>query len=299
LYYADVLGPAVGLPYSKLGQYAFYNPQFSSLYVQSSIGNSSYNAAQLMLRRQTGALQFQFNYTLSRSEDMGSNPERFTELNGSFGYSSQIVNAWDPKQLYAPSDWDARHQINVNWVYQMPFGAGKRFGSHAGHLLDAVIGNWQWSGLWRWTSGYPFSVQPGLGYWATNWQLTSLAVLDGTKPKTGTYVINGVPNVFADPTSAVSQYRFAYPGESGQRNTLRGPGTFNLDASISKAIKIDERQSVNLAVEAFNLTNTVRFDAGTLQQGSNIDLANGSQFGNYSSTLSQPRVLQFSARYSF
>jgi Carboxypeptidase regulatory-like domain len=313
LYYADVLG--IGADpnnpvFSKLGPYAYYHPQFSSLYVQSSIGTSSYNGAQFMLRRQVGALQFQFNYTLSRSEDMGSNPERFYELsNGSFGYSSQVINAWSPKQLYAPSDYDTRHQINVNWVYQLPLGKGKRFAGGAGRLLDALVGGWQWSGLWRWTSGYPFSVQPGLGYWPTDWQLTSLTVLSGTKPKTGTYMLNGVtPNVFqnpnnpdtsSDPTTAVNQFRFAYPGESGQRNILRGPGTFDIDTALAKSFKITERQALSLAVDAYNVTNSVRFDVGSLQTGYNISISNGSQFGNFSSTLSQPRVLEFSARYTF
>jgi Carboxypeptidase regulatory-like domain len=305
LYYADVLG---GPSYSKLGPYAYYHPQFSSLYVQSSIGTSSYNGAQFMFRRQTGPLQFQFNYTLSRAEDMGSNPERFYELSAaSFGYSSQVINAWSPKQLYAPSDYDTRHQINVNWVYQLPFGSGKRFASGAGRLLDAVVGGWQWSGLWRWTSGYPFSVQPGLGFWPTNWQLTSLTVLSGTKPKTGVYMDeNGNPNVFAgnpqdttDPNSAINQFRYAYPGESGQRNILRGPGTFDIDTALAKSFKITERQSLGLAVDAYNVTNSVRFDVGSLQTGYNISISNSAQFGNFSKTLSQPRVLEFSARYTF
>jgi hypothetical protein len=303
LFYADVLGDPT---YAKNGPYTFYHPQFSSLYVQSSIGNSSYNAGQFMLRRQVGSLQFQFNYTLSRSEDMGSNPERFNELSTSFGFGSQIINAWEPKQLYAPSDWDTRHQINANWIYQLPFGRGKHFGGGASRAVDAVIGGWQWSGLWRWTSGYPFSVQPGLGFWSTDWQLSSDTVLSGTKPKTGTYYYNGVPNVFggdpnntSDPNAAINQFRYAYAGESGQRNILRGPGTFNIDTAISKVFKITERQSLSLTADAYNVTNSVRFDAGGLQTGYNIAISNSSQFGNFTSTLTQPRVLEFSARYSF
>ncbi len=303
LFYADVLGDP---SFAKSGAYTYYHPQFSSLYVQSSIGTSSYHGAQFMFRRQTGALQFQFNYTLSRSEDMGSNPERFYELGNSFGYSSQVINAWSPKQLYAPSDWDTRHQINVNWVYALPFGRGKQFGGGVSRLVDALIGGWQWSGLWRWTSGYPFSVQPGLGYWSTNWQLTSNTVLSGKKPQTGTYFINGAPNVFAgdpqntsDPNSAINQFRFAYAGESGQRNILRGPGSFNIDTAVSKSFKITENQSFLLGVNAYNVTNSVRFDAGALQTGYNISISNSSNFGNFTSTLTQPRVLEFSARYTF
>jgi hypothetical protein len=289
---------------SILGPFAFFDPQFSSLYVQSTVGNSSYHAANVTLRKQAGGLQFQINYTLSRSEDMGSNPERFNELSNLAGFASQIINSWSPKQLYAPSDYDTRHQLNANWVYQLPFGHGRRW-LGTNRLADVFLGGWEVSGLWHWTSGYPFSIAPGLGFWPTNWQLTPEAVLSGTKPKTGNFeVVNdncpqGCPNVFSDPVDANGQFRFALPGESGQRNNLRGPGTFVMDMGVSKAWKLVGEQSLSLAVEAFNLTNTPRMDVGSLQTGGNNTLVNSTQFGNFTGTLSKPRVLQFGLRYSF
>ncbi|MEO8725591.1 MAG: hypothetical protein ABI383_05665, partial [Acidobacteriaceae bacterium] len=288
---------------STLGQYGYFDSQFSSLYAQATIGNSSYNAAQFMLRRQSGALQFQFNYTLSRSEDAGSNPERINEFT-TFGYSSQIINSWDPKQLYAPSDFDTRHQINANFVYQLPFGRGRRW-LNQNAIVDNLVGGWQLSGLGHWTSGFPFTIAPGLGFWPTNWQLTSSAILNGTKPQTGSYnLVNdncpqGCPNVFKDPVSALAQFRFAYPGESGQRNNVRGPGTFDVDTGVSKSWRLYREQTLALAVEAFNVTNSVRFDVGSLQNVGNNTLVNNTQFGNFTSTSSKPRVLQFSLRYSF
>jgi Carboxypeptidase regulatory-like domain len=290
---------------SKLGPYAYFDSQFSSLYAQAAIGTSSYHGMQLMLRRQAGAAQFQFNYTLSRSEDMGSNPERISLFN-TFGYASQIINSWSPKQLYAPSDWDTRHQINANWVLDLPFGHGKRYLSGAGTAVNQLVSGWQLSGLTRWTSGYPFSIGPGLGFWATNWELTSSAVMNGNKPKTGTFTYTnadacaqGCPNVFADPATAVKQFRNAFPGESGERNNLRGPGIFSVDMSVSKSFPFLETQNITVAVEAFNLTNSARFDVGSLQFVGNNTLANASQFGNFTRTVSRPRVLQFGLRYSF
>ena len=313
LEYADVPGlvsatgcyPACATINGQQTPFTFYSPQYSSLYGWMSIGNSAYNAGQFSLRRRMAdGLQFDLNYTYSKSIDIGSNAERINHFQGS-GFASQVLNSWSPKQLRAPSDFDTTHQINANWVYQLPFGRGKHFGAGMSRWLDAVVGGWTVSGLWRWSSGYPFSISSGFG-WATNFDEQSLAVLVGKKPHTGTFFINGQPNVFSnpnnvnDPNSAINQFRAALPGESGQRNNFRGPGTFNIDTAMSKSWNITERQSLRLSVEAFNVTNSTRFDVGTMQLGlAGNSITNSGSFGNFSSTLSNPRVLEFAVRYSF
>ncbi|HET8668001.1 MAG TPA: carboxypeptidase-like regulatory domain-containing protein, partial [Terriglobales bacterium] len=83
---------------SILGPNAYYSQQFSSLYAWRSIGNSNYHSGQFTLRHKGNGLQFDFNYTLSKSIDVGSNAERINEFEG-FGFASQIINAWSPKQL--------------------------------------------------------------------------------------------------------------------------------------------------------------------------------------------------------
>jgi hypothetical protein len=116
-------------------------------------------------------------FTLSKSIDMGSDAERASEAssNGSF---SAILNSWKPALNRGVSDFDTRHLITLDWVYQAPFGRGKAFFASANRLLDAVVGGWQWSGLTRWTSGLPFSViEPG---WSTNWHIASYGVRTGT-----------------------------------------------------------------------------------------------------------------------
>jgi hypothetical protein len=279
--------------------YAYYNPQYSSLYGWFSNGNSVYNAAQFSLRRRmVHGLQFDLNYTFSKSIDAGSNAERINQFEGG-GFASQVINSWFPNQLRAVSDFDNTHQFNANWVWEMPFGRGKYFGSGMGRLANAVVGGWTLSGLWRWSSGYPFTVGSGFG-WATNFELESAAILTAPPPKTGTFKIGGTtPNVFKDPTGALSAFRVSFPGESGQRNELRGPGTFNIDTALSKSWNITERQAVKFTWETFNITNTPRFDVGTMQLNGNNSLSNSTSFGNFSSTLSQQRVMEFAARYTF
>jgi hypothetical protein len=280
---------------------AFYQQQFSSLYGWRTIGNSSYNGLQLMLRHgTTGGLQWDFNYTYSKSTDIGSNAERINQFEAFYQFD-QVINSWSPNQLRAVSDFDTTHQFNTNWVYELPFGRGRHFGANSNPWLDGLVGGWQWSGLARWTSGFPTTISTGCCF-PTNWELYSSAILTGPKPETGQFIDqNGNPNLFRDPTSAGSAFRFSYPGESGQRNELRGPGYFGIDMGLNKSWAITETQSVKLSWEVFNVTNSVRFDVAPLPQSSNgrLDSAATDVFGTFTSTLTKPRVMQFALRYSF
>ena len=96
-----------------------------------------------------------------------------------------------------------------------------------------------------------------------------------------------------------TRIRFSYPGESGQRNNLRGPGYFGLDAGLAKVWEITEHQNVRFSWEAFNVTNTPRFDVGQLQYAGNNSMTSGPTFGEFGKTMGTPRVMQFALRYSF
>ena len=101
----------------------FFNPQFSSLYAWRSMGFANYNAMEVTLRHpSTHGVQFDFNYTFSKSIDLSSDAERIG-LHGGLG--GQIINAWSPYQLRGVSDFDATHQFNANWVIDLPFGRGR------------------------------------------------------------------------------------------------------------------------------------------------------------------------------
>jgi len=97
----------------------------------------------------------------------------------------------------------------------------------------------------------------------------------------------------------VSQnWRFPYPGEAGNRNLIRGPGYFGIDASVRKSWKLTERASLAFSAQAYNVTNSARFDAANAgAQNTFIDSAGS--FGKYSNTLTRPRVLEFMLRATF
>lgn len=150
---AGILG-ASGTYYPSIyGPNAFFNSQFHSLYAWRSAGNANYHAMQVALRkRMSHGLQFDFNYTYSKSIDVSSDAERIGAYGGLGG---QIINSWDPKALRAVSDFDTTHQFNTNWIAELPFGKGKWIGRGAHGVGEAIIGGWQLSGLARWTSGFP------------------------------------------------------------------------------------------------------------------------------------------------
>jgi Carboxypeptidase regulatory-like domain/TonB dependent receptor len=305
LIFADVpgelgLGPNPCFPAcSKLGPYAYFNPQFASLYSWRGAGTSSYNALQVTIRRgMTHGLQWDFNYTYSRSIDIGSNAERVNNVDAYY-QADQIINSWSPAQLRGVSDFDTTHQLNTNWVYQLPFGRGQRFAGSSSRFVNAIVGGWQWSGLARWTSGFPTTIETFTSF-PTDWYLPSTAILSGPRPQTGTFLNqNGNPGLFKDPMAAQGDFRYSLPGESGQRNELRGPGYFGIDSGLSKAWPITESQRLKFSWEVFNVTNAVRFDVASLPQNTGQLEQPASVFGTYNSTLTRPRLMQFALRYSF
>jgi hypothetical protein len=289
------------------GPYSYFSEQYDSLAAISSIGRSSYHAMVLSVRRAyADGLQFDLNYTLSESMDMGSQVERgsaFTNFQNG-GHSGFIVNSFDPASNYGRSDFDLRHQINANWLADLPFGQGRRFAGNAGRTLNQVIGDWSIAGIVRWTSGFPFNVYNCRSCWTTNWNVQGNAMLldPNRLPPTETTrdIVNDRPSPFKNPTDALTFFRRALPGEVGIRNLLRGDGYFTIDTSLSKAWSTgiaDHR--MRFRWDVFNLTNTPRFDVAQLQGFP--DLAN---FGQYDGALATcdaraGRCMQFAFRYEF
>jgi len=294
-------GPG-GLVGDGTGKYL--NNQAISAYGWSSIGNSNFHALQATLRKQfSNGVQFDLNYTYSKSIDVTSTAARvgFALV----GYQnigvvgSRLENGFNPNSQRSVSDFDLTHQFNANWIADLPFGKGKRFGADAGTVANALIGGWQLTGVARWTSGFPFSVDVGQN-WPTDWQYTGLAQLAGPRPKTGVFrQPNGAVTAFRDPVAAQGAFIIPFPGSGASRNVLRGQGYAGLDMGLSKRWRILESQSVQFNWQVFNVLNLVRFNAQGL--GSQVtSLAQpAEQFGAYPNLLTQPRVMQFALRYEF
>lgn len=286
LYDLDVLNHA---PTPVGGANSYYNSQFSSLWAWRSISNSNYNSLQVSLHKQfSQGVLFSLNYTYSHSLDVASFAERAAQF-----LTSSIINAWKPNQMYASSNFDVRHQINAYWVAQLPFGRGRLIGGNADRVLDAAIGGWQLAGTTRWTSGFPFSVY--MGYvWPTNWDEMGWANLIHPVA-TGNAIRNGSPNVFKNAVAASGSFDYAYPGQSGQRDNLRGDGYYDTDMNLSKSFATFHGQTLQIRWQVFNVWNTHRFDVA----GISDDVDAGPTFGNYTSLLTDPRTMEFGGVYHF
>jgi len=295
----DFYGPIYGFyPAPANWQPHFWQGQFSSLYAQSTIGMSYYDAGQVTLRHPSShGLQMDVSYTFSHSIDMGSDAERATEFTGG-GSFSDILNTWKPGLNRGSSDFDTRHLLTIDAVYQLPIGRGKAVLGGANRLTDAVIGGWQLSGINRTTSGLPWSLyEPG---WTTDWQIESYGVVTGNLKMRRHYDQNGNPQYFdnaAGINSGVSTgtpVRLPYPGEAGERNFFRGDGYFDIDSGLAKTWALPEHATLKFAWEVYNVTNTVRFDPASIGSG-----LTGGNLGVASALLTSPRRMQFSLRVDF
>jgi hypothetical protein len=301
-------GPPSQLPGLCPGSFCqsgkFLSNQAFSMYGWSSVGTSHYHALQVSLRKQLShGLQFDFNYTFSKSIDITSAASRVGF--SVYGYQNiglvgtRLANAFSPNLARAVSDYDVTHQMNLNWIADLPFGKGRAVAHNANGIQDAFIGGWQLSGLARWTSGFPFSVDGGQR-WPTDWFLTAITQMIA-RPKTGVFKQNGSVSVFADPIAAQAGFTLPLPGGVGSRNVLRGDGFASWDMSLGKRWKLPrETQSLQFRWEVFNVPNLTRFNAQGVGSSLLTSLTQQpSSFGAYTSLLTQPRVMQFALRYEF
>ena len=291
--------PATGKPiYAKGGPYTFVDPQFAALYAWRSMSAAAYNALQVNLQKHMShGLQFDLNYTYSKSMDISSDANR---IGAEGGLSGLVINPWNPKSLRAVSDFDLTHQINANWIAELPFGRGRWVGKNAHGLSEALIGGWQLSGLARWTSGFPISVSNG-SEWPTNWELNGFGQRIASVQTHGAVKNpDGTVSIFegaAATTAAFNAFSPDLPGQVGNRNSLRGDGFAGLDLGLTKRWKMPWKESHTFQFrwDVFNALNLTRFDVQSL----GLSLTNQSNFGNYTGLLTNPRVMQFTLRYEF
>ena len=300
---------------STLGANAFYQPQYGALSAWGSIGNSNYHALAASYKIRSESLTADFNYTFSHSLDDSSG------LQTGVGYSGEsfILNPFRQRDMYSNSDFDTRHQININTVWQLPFGHGRAWLPDAGKLANGIIGGWQLTGIFRWNTGMPVGFYNGTtgvfddARWATNWEVQSNAVRTAKFNACPTKDPNGTAKLFGCNTLyAFQHFRNAYPGETGERNVFRVPGYIDVDLGIGKTFhlsgissRIPESHELQFRWEVFNVTNTQKvgaFDASRSGFGIPLD-PNSNQppinFSNFTAIQGNPRVMQVTARYAF
>jgi hypothetical protein len=236
------------------------DPRFTAVTTLTNSGHSNYNGAILSLRHQAGyGITAAVNYTYSHSLDNTSNGgvEAYT-YNGSTG-AANVLTQIDPTSVdrlnYGNSDYDNKHNLSANYVWQLPY----RFHSMIG---KTALEGWAISGVLYAKSGAPYSViRSGLSSGITG-------STDGGS-FLGTFLGGprgscGNPNdtclkssQFLATKNSSGQYQIGFGNQS--RNSFRGPDYFTTDMQLSKITPITERVKFKVGANFFNILNHPNF----------------------------------------
>ncbi len=264
---------------------------------RGSIGMSSYNGLSVSLRRPfTHGLLLAANYAYTHEIDNGSN-------GSGDGDEISPQNARCLSCDRASGAWDARHVVNGNAVYQLPFGVGKPMLNQR-NLAGSIAGNWELTTTALARTGFPVNVL----------MPSSFTAPDGNS---GTQRPDLVPGVSLTPPGGrtvadwINPAAFATPaGEYGTapRNLLRGPGTWQIDLGAGKNIPLWERGQLQFRAEFYNIFNHPQLG----QPQSTFNPSNTTGFGSILNTVNTsivspttpvgsgtPREMQFALRFDF
>jgi len=285
------------------GQHIFYQPQYGTLGAFSTIGRANYHAGTLSVRQRLGTrLTMDFNYTFSKTMDEGSGLQRGAVTSGA-GF---ILNPFRQDDMYALSDFDMKHIINVNGIFKLPIGRGEPLLGNINKFADVFLGGWQLTGIFRYNSGLPFSAPYDDARWATNWNVQSYSTrINNVQP----CPTRGGKFFGCNTTEAYRSFRNAYPGETGDRNVFRLPSYWVLDMGVGKTFDMpwSENHKLQFRWEAFNVTNTQHMgniDTSRSGYGIGLDVANSTvnpptNWSNFTSIQGDRRIMQFVLRYTF
>jgi hypothetical protein len=276
-------------PFTDLGRVSVIRPT----------ATSSYHSGQFKLEKRLGhGLFLLATHTWSKSIDTVSSALFSAETTGG------VQNIFDPDQNRAVSDWDVPHRFALSGVWDVPFGAGRRFGGSAPAGVRALLGNWQLTGIFVARSGVPGTVtvsSPG----------TNANRVPGGDAR---------PNLLHDPnlpssarsveqwfdTTAFAAARSAagalLPGDAG-RNIIRGPGYVNLDLGFIKQVPTPRGMRWQLRAEVFNALNRPHFALPVLRMsdpafGKITHTRSSTNFGSTATSFAS-RMIQLAIKLEF
>jgi len=279
-------------------------PQYTSANEQGYFGESSYNALQLRADKRFGAGGLvSANYTFSRNYGNVETVTGWLEA-GAPAAGYQTNNLANERAL---SSFDARHRFVVNYVVDLPFGEGKRFGKDVNGFMGTLISGWTLNGVTTLQAGFPlgFTATPNLigsGYGLRpNVDPNCDKKVDGSAEDRLNKWFNtacfSVPNagfIASDPTTNPG-LRWQLGNEPRTDPELRGQGVNNWNLAIAKRTRLGREVELTLRAEAFNLFNRVQFGPPNTQ----VTTAANSTFGQVTTQANQPRLMQLAFRLAF
>jgi outer membrane receptor protein involved in Fe transport len=256
----------------------------ASLVYLKTNADSIYHSGQVSLtQRLSHGLQFLASYTYSHSIDDSSGDSASVFVNP----SGDQLNL---HQATGSSDFDRTHRFIVNYIYDVPY-LGFGF-VPKNRLTNEVLGGWQVSGVTTLQTGTPFTVTDanGASFYGTATSRANYAVGRTAASAVKSGPITARYKSYFDTTAFVTSGTDY--GNTG-RNILRGPGQANWDFSALKNFPLYERTRFQFRAEFFNVFNHTNF----ANPGSAVSSA--SSIGVISSTVGNPRVIQFAGKILF
>lgn len=253
-----------------------------------SAGSSNYNGLQTSVRQQlSGGLEFIVNYTYSKALGNASSADLGAQNNDSFR------NSLYPNQEYGPLDFDVRNRFVASYLYDLPFGPGKRFATNIA-VIDHILSNWNWSGILTLSSGTWFTVTDGNGNFANSDGQQRPDAVPGIKATSKPCVAGTFFNTCAFANPALGSFG------NVSMNSLEGPGEKNIDFALLKTIPLGESRRLELRAETFNAFNhpNFQFAAPGPQNSINSTIMGTPSFGFLTGAL-PPRLVQFAAKFHF
>jgi hypothetical protein len=224
----------------------------------ASIGNQKYNSLQATLRKRfTSGLEYQVAYTWAHGE---SDAIGYYGEGGQAGSQSAYwQNLYNQKAEWGPTYFDVRHNLTGSFVYELPFGAGRKYGSSWNRAVDAFLGGWQVGGIFTAHTGFPLTIKMSgdpSGTLARSFRANVIGTPDDPHQI-------GPGELFLDPTAYAVPGAFTF-GNAGV-GIVNGPGMIRFDFSLGKRFYITEHKYFEFRGEAFNLTNTPIFSSPVSQ----------------------------------
>lgn len=254
-------------PFQPWGDIRWIDPRGNAVTHQLQIGST----------RKAGDLTYQFEYQFTSSISDGAGAA------DGWGSVGGIDYPFDARRNRGPMDGIVRHQAVTNWVYNLPFGRGRKLFSGIPAPLNHVIGGWQVSGIATLRTGTPYHV-------SYSGQLVGFPT-SGRADVVGDWRVAdpGVegwfnPNAFRQPAPFTL-------GNVG-RNGMWTPGAWFLDAGIMKNFRFAERYDVQFRSEFFNMLNHPN------PGGPGANLSVPSTFGKTTS-FTTARVILFGLKFAF
>jgi hypothetical protein len=220
------------------------------------VGTSNYQGISASLtKRASRGLLFKTNYTFSKTLDINSAGSSNLITNEPI----TVLNPYNLHAQYGLASFNVKHIVNFNYLYQLPLGTGQRFANSGNGFVERAASGWVWTGNFSLQSGFPFTPQVGANTSGTG--DTQFPDVPNLNANFHGSVIAGKVNQWFNPNA----FTLPLAGTFGnvRRGSFIGPGLNTFATSLIKNTKINERFSLQLRFEAFNVFNHANFASPT------------------------------------